>query len=160
MLTISFKSGTTLARKLAKKGPLIIEVLMTRANALMFQLQSYIKSQKLSGQVLQRRTGILSESVRAIPATLEGKTITFGVEAAGGAALYGAVQEKGGKRAYQVVAVNARALSFIMDGRRVFAKSVIHPPLPARPFMRPSLEENQEMIEADLQAALNEAMNE
>src|SRR5258708_4124488 len=160
MLKISFLGGSDqrLVEGLRAKGPAIIQVLMTKLNALIFILQSYIVSRKLSGQVLNRRTGVLAGSVRAIPAVLEGTKIVAAVEAAGGPAFYGAVHEYGGSGAYPIVATRARALAFLMDGKKVFARSVMHPPAKVRPFMAPALEENAADIEAQLRVALDEEL--
>jgi hypothetical protein len=161
MLKISFigESDSRLLESLKAKGPRIIEVLMTKVNALMFALQAYVVGQKLSGQVLHHRTGVLSGSIRAIPAALEGTSIIGAVEGAGGPAFYGAIHEYGGTGAYPIVAVRARALAFLMDGKKVFAKSVMHPAAQIRAFMAPSLEENAADIEAQLRAALDEELN-
>jgi hypothetical protein len=162
MLRISFadNSDQRLVETLRTKGPRIIAVLMTKLNALMIQLQSYIVSNKLSGQVLARRTGILAGSIRAIPATVEGAKIVAAVEGGGGPAFYGRIHEEGPEQgAYPIVAVRARALSFVMGGKQVFVKSVMHPAVRMRPFMAPSLDENAATIEAELRAAVDQEIN-
>lgn len=158
-LKVSFKTPASI-EALQTKGPQIIQVLRTKLTALLFQLQSYVVSQKLSGQILNRRTGILSGSIRANPATLEGTIISGNVQGAGGPAFYGAVHELGGSKEYSIVPVKARALSFIRDGQRVFAKRVMHPPLRQRAFMGPSLDENAAKIKSELNAALNKVIAE
>lgn len=142
------------------KGPRIISVLTTKLTILMRQLQGYIQSQKLSGQVLHVRTGVLRASVNAIPTTFSGTSIIGGVDAAASdsPAFYGAVHEFGGKSAFDILPVKARALSFLMNGKQVAFAKVHREPLPARPFMRPSLEENAEKIRASLQEAVREAI--
>jgi hypothetical protein len=159
-LKITMQNDATLIAKLRAAGPRIIQVITNKMNALMFLLEGKIKSEKLSGQVLQRRSGILSGSVRAIPAALEGTNIVGGVTAGGGAAMYASVQEYGGTHAYPVFAVKARALAFLMDGKQVFAKRVMHPPLPARSYMRSSLEENSAKIKSELQQSILDSLNE
>ena len=134
--------------------------MLTKLNALLLQLQSHIIGQKLSGQVLQRRTGMLASSVRVIPAKFSGTKIVGAIEAGRSAALYAGVHEYGGSHAYQILSVKARALSFVLDGRRVFAKSVLHPPARQRAFMRPSLDENAASIQEELSEALNREINE
>jgi hypothetical protein len=168
MLRISFieNSDQRLVEALRAKGPAIVRVLMSKLNELMIQLQSYIVSQKLSGQSLQRRTGTLAGSIRYIPAVLEGTKIVGAVEGAGGAAWYGKLyetEEAGGTggvgHAWQISATKGRALSFLMDGKRVFARSVMHPALSARPFMTTALEENAAAIEAELRIAVDTEAN-
>jgi hypothetical protein len=159
MLKISMTGGERLVEGLKTKPVTILNVLSSKLTQLMFQLQRYIVTQKLSGQILKRRTGILAGSVRAIPATLEGTKIVAAVEAGGGPAFYGAVHEHGGTHAYPIVAVRARALAFMMDGKKVFAKSVMHPAAQMRAFMAPSLAENEANIRAELQLALDQELN-
>jgi hypothetical protein len=163
MLRISFNgSDERLVEALRAKGPRIIQVLMSKLNELMIQLQSYIVAQKLSGQQLRRITGKLAGSIRYIPTTLEGTKIVGAVEGAGGPAWYGKLYEDtdaggtgGVSHSWQITATKARALSFVVDGRRVFARSVTHPAMSARPYMTPSLDENAADIETQLRAALD-----
>jgi hypothetical protein len=159
MLKISFTgdSDSRLIQVLRSRPAALLRVLSVRLNALMFQLQSKIVSEKLSGQVLKRRTGILSGSIRAMPAEVEGAKITAEVLGGGGPAFYAATFEEG-CAPYQIMAVRARALRFMVDGRAAYAKSVSHPAMYA-PFMRPSLEEFTPQIRTDLQAALDAELN-
>jgi hypothetical protein len=163
-IKITMLNDQELIAKLRAKGPRIIAILTAKMNALMIQLESYIKANKLSGQVLQRRAGILSGSVHANPAALEGTNIVGSVEGAGGPAWYGRLFEEGGSRFYTIMAVKARALAFIAgDGTKVFVRpphAVVHPPAPLRPFMAPSLEEKTEDIKAGLQQSLQDGLNE
>lgn len=160
ILRMAFKDPESALQRFKAKGPRLAQVLATKLTALMFQLQSYIQSEKLSGQVLNAPTGVLRSSIRAIPAKFEGTSITAAVEGAGGPAFYGAVHEFGGTHAYEITAVNARALRFMMNGKVVFAKSVMHPPLRQRAFMAPSLDEMAEEIRTELQETINEVMAE
>lgn len=168
MLRISFaaNSDQRLVQALERKGPAIVRVLMGKVNELMIMLQSYIVAQKLSGQSLRRRTGVLAGSIRYVPASIEGTTIVGSVQGAGGPAWYGklfedprADGEGGVGHSWQITAVRARALAFMVDGKKVFARSVMHPGLAARPYMTPSLDENEARIRTELQAALDEEAN-
>jgi hypothetical protein len=156
LLRISFSGGsdTKLTDALKKIGPKIVSVLTVKVSALMLQLSSYVVARKLSGNPLHRRTGILAGSVTTVPTTVSGGVIRGAVESSGGPAFYGAIHEHGGSRAYQIVATKARALRFVMNGKTVFAKSVIHPPAKVRAFMLPSLTENAANIEAQLRATI------
>ena len=131
MFELKFDSAlrTRLLVKLQGMSPRLTAVLGTKLRALMFMLQSKIVSEKLSGQVLHRRTGILAGSVRALPVTVAGDTISSGVASNSEPAFYGRIHEVGGSRAYQVMATKSRALAFMMNGKQVVAKSVIRPPL-------------------------------
>lgn len=119
------------------------------------KLGRYIQTEKLSGQVLHRVTGKLADSVRLVPASQQGPTIEGGVAAAGGPAWYGRLHEYGTSRSYPIVAVNKQALAFVMGGKQVIVKSVMHPPIQQRAFMAPSLEENRAAIVAALQSAVD-----
>lgn len=146
--------------------------------------------QKLSGEVLNQRSGKLVGSAHAVLAKA-GEQIVGGVDAAGGAAWYGRVHEYGGKKSYPIVPVSKRALAFFgaeaslggaekrafyfkQGARRgtlrpklygaaheaglVVVKSVEHPPLPRRSFMKSSLEELRGELVAKILRAAAEAL--
>ena len=123
------------------KGNQLIDALQNKMSYLMILLQQKIVREKLSGQVLKHRSGKLAGSIVAYPATLEEGEIIGKVEGAGGPAWYGRVHEFGGSSSYPIVAVNKKALHFFIGSKEVFAKRVLHPPLPQRAFMAPSLAE-------------------
>ncbi len=158
MFEFRFDSATRtkLIAKLQGMSPRLVSALGVKLRALMFQLQSKIISEKLSGQVLHRRTGILAGSVRTLPVTTAGNTIASGVVSSEGPAFYGAINEVGGSHAYKVMAVKSRALAFMLNGKQVYAKSVIRPPLRQRAFMRPSLLESAQTIHDELQRAIDQ----
>jgi hypothetical protein len=145
------------------------------------RLAAYIVTEKLSGQVLVRRSGSLARSVKRLPVTNSADVITGGVEAGGGLA-YAGVQEYGGRGWYTIRPKNKRALAFFpttftsvsldrstvrtvlrnigkAGGRLrglsrerfaslggVVVKSVNHPPLAMRSYMRSSLAERSSYI--------------
>jgi len=149
MITGSF-NGTDEAILNKLRGGLyerILEGVREQVDIEDIRLQSYIVTQKLSGQVLHHRSGTLIDSIRVIRAQIQGNTVTGGVEGAGGNAFYGRFFEEGGKGPYTIVPVNAKALAFLgRDGIMVFCKRVQHPPIPKLPFMQPSLDENRNGI--------------
>lgn len=106
------------------------------------ELAGYIKTEKLSGQVLNRISGRLSSSVHPV-SEQSGSSVSGG--AGGGAGVpYAEIHEFGGLiPAHQVVAKNAAAMCFTVDGVKRFAKSVQIPDvqMPERSYMRSSLEE-------------------
>lgn len=64
---------------------------------------------------------------------------------------YAAIHEYGGKtRPHTIVPKSASVLHFFVGGREVFTRKVMHPGsvIPARPYLRPALEESQGEIEA------------
>jgi hypothetical protein len=160
MFEIKFDSPTVtrLVARLEGLPERVQAVLSVRLRALMFQLAGKIQSEKLSGQVLKVRTGILRASVHATDVTTSGTIISGGVEAAQGPAFYGKFHEVGIPHAWQIVSVKARALAFISHGKQVYAKSVIHPPMKQRAFARPALEESAQSVHDALQAAVDAEM--
>jgi len=92
---------------------------------------------KLSGDVLRVRTGHLRGSgMMEVHATATGVEGTVGYRA-----VYARPLEEG-SRPYTIRPRRAKALRFLgRDGRLVFARSVQHPGLRPRPFLRPSAEE-------------------
>jgi hypothetical protein len=167
MLSVQIKGSDALIKKLQKLPRSVRAVIMTTLNEQMAQLQSYIVSQKLSGQVLAKHTEKLVRSVVPIPATVTGTKVRAGVAAGGGPAFYGKFFEEpsvGGTggigHAWAINAVKGRALRFVVGGEVVFRQYVFHPPLAARPFLRPSAEEKLPGIIETMQEAINEALNE
>ena len=123
------------------------------------ELAGYIKSDKLSGQVLNRRSGRLSASV--LPLQQQSGDSVSGGARGGGGVPYAAIHEFGGLiPAHQVVAKNAQALSFTIDGVRRFAKSVQIPDvqMPERSYMRSGFEDKAPQGIEMLRAAVREAI--
>ncbi|MGH6995128.1 MAG: hypothetical protein ACREES_05495 [Stellaceae bacterium] len=106
----------------------------------------------LSGVVLQRRSGRLAAS---IVQQVDGLAASVGFDPA--AVPYGAAQEFGADlRAHLIAVKNARALSFIVGGQRVFARHVMFPGahLPERSFLRAALADLAPEIGAEIAAAV------
>ena len=158
MLKLKLQGGQELIAAMRDKPSTLLSVLSVKLNALMIMLSRYVVAEKLSGQVLKRQTGKLAASVHHVPASIEGTKVSGFVEAAGPGAPYGTVHEHGGERAYEIAAVNRKALHFVMGGREVWLRRVTHPAAVARPFMSTSLEENKSEIVSQLQDALTEAL--
>lgn len=188
MLRATFNgSDARLAAALRRRGVRVIEAIVRKTNGLLIRLQSHIVAEKLSGQVLKHRSGKLAASVRVQMAAAQGTSIVGAVLAAGGPAWYGKIHEFGGTRAYLILPRNKKALAFFGSGatatarmrkeiltkmhrgkasaQRAFAasgdvvvRSVQHPPLPMRSFMRMSLAEMRETMFVEIRAAAAEAM--
>jgi hypothetical protein len=157
-LEFSISGDKELVRWLKEKGPRIAQVLTSRVNILLRSLAAYIIQEKLSGQVLEKRTGTLQRSVTWTRAQYSGGRITGGsVQAGGGPAFYGSIHEFGGDRAYQIMAVRGRALRFISGGETVFRQSVTHPRIKTRSFFFSSVREYMSEFNSELQDAVNEA---
>lgn len=120
---------------------------------------------KLSGAVLNRVTGRLRDSMQRTDAivindgtSLEvrsslGSNVRFG----GQSVVYAAIHEHGGTTRPHVIRAKAGGyLAFPgRDGNTVFRKSVNHPgsKIPARPYLRPSIEERRENYNRSLSTA-------
>ncbi|MFZ0495291.1 MAG: hypothetical protein WBE80_07345 [Methylocella sp.] len=133
------------------------DALLGQADALRGALEARIQ-QKLSGEVLQARSGALAASIISSIEN-DGSDISISISSTG--VPYAAIQEFGGKTAaHDIVAVKAKALAFGMGGSQVFAKSVHHPgsTIPARSYLGSSLAELGDDIESGFKQAILEAL--
>ncbi len=132
--------------------------LSAKAAKLAAALADLIKDDKLSGAVLNTRTGALKNSIAAsISADADGVVASVGSE---GDVKYAAIQEYGGKTsAHEILPVKAQALAFVVGGARHFARRVEHPGslIPERSYLRSSLDEMRDEILAALAEAATEA---
>ncbi|HYM30437.1 MAG TPA: hypothetical protein VEU47_04010 [Candidatus Cybelea sp.] len=134
----------TLASRLAQTVARLAQRLYDRVEA------------NLSGAVLHRRSGRLASS---IVQQVEGLFASVGFDPA--AVPYGAAQEFGADiRAHLIAARNAHALSFVVAGKRVFAKRVWFPGahLPERSFLRSALAALAPEIGAEIAATVAETV--
>jgi phage gpG-like protein len=130
--------------ELRAKGSRLREVLFTKVSALTYLLQGKIIN-KLSGPVLKRKTGALAASVTA-ETTSDAQTITGKVSIpAGPSRDVALIHTLGRTTPYQIMAVKGNALKFLLNGK-AFRKSVVHPAIPAKPFMQDTLDENRQDI--------------
>jgi phage gpG-like protein len=113
-----------------------------------FQLESRVK-QKLSGEVLNVRTGVLRSSVNTrIQETASEITASVGTNIK-----YGRYHEYGVPHSWEIRPKSARVLAFQAGGASIFAARVIHPPLPERSFLRSALREMRTKIQEGLREA-------
>jgi phage gpG-like protein len=121
-------------------------------------LVDLVKSDKLSGGVLNTRTGALRESIAAsVTADADGVLASVGSE---GDVKYAAIQEYGGKTsAHEILPAKAKALAFVVDGAQHFARRVEHPGslIPERSYLRSALEDMKDEIVAALTDVAAEA---
>ena len=131
--------------------------LLRRADTLRAALEARI-AQRLSGEILQTRSGVLAASVQT---AVEDDGSAVSIAASSSGVPYAAIQEFGGRTAaHQIVAVKARALAFVAGGGHVFAKRVNHPgsTIPARAFIGGAFAELRDQMAADLKQAVLEAL--
>lgn len=159
MIKIRFISSAENIQKMRSYGPKIIQTLFSRINILMTQLGAKV-TQKLSGEVLKVRTGVLRGSVQVEPTRFDGKSIIGRVSVAGPPAQYGQFHETGIPHAWEVMASKQKFLKFAIDGKTHFAKSIVHPALKQRAFAKPSEDEMRETIISDLRAAVDRVTEE
>lgn len=119
---------------------------------------------KLSGEVLQVRSGKLLGTVETIAAAIENDILTGYVTVGGPDAPYATVQEYGGRDYYEIAPVNKQALAFPGNPElgltskaqladMVIVKRVNHPPLAERSFARSTVDEMRDEIVAMLEGA-------
>jgi len=114
--------------------------------------------EKLSGEVLERRSGKLADSVNIIPAVQDGTAIVGGVTAAGGEAFYGIFQELGVEHPWEIMVVDMKALHFLAEGKSIFSRHARHPGLPARSYMESTAEEEHDLILDMMASAVQEGL--
>jgi len=127
--------------------------------SLALQMERYIKQDKLQGQVLNHRSGNLQRSIQS--QVIQGDTFVRGRVFSSGDVKYAAIHEYGGRiPAHIIYPKNAEALSFMMNGKRVFAKYVNHPgsQMPERSFMRSTLRDFRGQITEGLAKAVADAV--
>jgi phage gpG-like protein len=135
----------------------IRDALSSKANTLAAELQAKIQ-QKLSGAVLNQKSGALA---RSIAATVDDSSANVSVSIATGDIKYAAIHEYGGViPPHEIVPDKAKALAFIIGGKQAFAARVNLPAIamPERSYMRSSLAEMADEISEGLSEAVAEAM--
>lgn len=136
---------------LEKKAELIIAALRGELSGRTINLLSYIKDDKLSGQVLNQRSGNLknsgftemSESSEALSGTVNfGRTVP-----------YAAIHNYGGS--IDIPEVTDKLMVFQRNGETVFTRKhrAFTVQMPARNYMESSLDENSPEIIEGLQSA-------
>lgn len=136
----------------------LIGALTRKTTELRLMLEGLVK-RKLSGEVLNVRTGDLRRSIFSDQA--QTATSVEGRVASSGDVKYARIQEYGGTTSpHDIIPTKGQALAFVMSGKQVFAKVVHHPGsvIPARSYMRSSLTEmHPEIVEGYKSAALKDA---
>ncbi|HVU44346.1 MAG TPA: hypothetical protein VHD86_25130 [Xanthobacteraceae bacterium] len=132
--------------------------LVAKAGVLAAKLQAKI-GQKLSGEVLQMKSGALAGSIGV---TIEETSGGVAVRLATSADVkYAAIHEFGGViPPHEIVPDKAKALAFLVGGKQAFAARVNLPAIamPERSYMRTSLAEMADDIRDELAATAIEAI--
>ena len=134
--------------------------LLARAETLAQGMTAKIADEKLSGQVLNEKSGHLKASISA---RVEETGDAISARISAGADLpYAAIQEYGGTtKAHVIEAANGKVLAFAQGGKTQFFPHVNHPGsvIPEHDFMRSSLGEMQDEIETQFAQAVSDACN-
>ncbi len=153
-ITIEISGNDVLQQWLGALPAALTGALMAQSDMLAQQLVQTIVDEKLSGEVLQSRTGKLRSSMESSVAVTDsgvgGQITSDGVA-------YAAIQEYGGvTKAHIIEATKAKALAFEMQGKQAFFKRIQHPGsvIPERSFMRSALEESIDTIVSGFRQAL------
>jgi hypothetical protein len=159
MAAFKLTGADEVLQRFERLGADVQACLLATSQTLAANLQAHVQQDKLSGQVLNRLSGDLAASIAA---TVEiGDGVVTAQVFATNPPLYAGILEFGGVMpAHDVRPVSAEALSFMIDGRRVFAK-VAHIPdvtLPAHSYLRASLQDMAAEITTELQQAVARAL--
>jgi len=155
IISISIVGDKEVIAKLGKMPATVHAALLQKVTTLALKLEAYIKKNKLSGQVLNRKTGRLARSIThavdAQPHAVWGRVFSTGDVP------YAGIHEYGGQTgAHIILPKKASVLAFVKDGQKVFARKVNHPgsTMPERSYMRSSLRE----MSVEISTAMKEAV--
>jgi phage gpG-like protein len=157
VLTIRLSDIEALDTRLAALPAELKADLMAKIASLASALAEKIRSEKLSGQVLNAVSGALRDSIGS-ETSFEGDSIVASL-GSDGAVKYAAIHEYGGKTAaHEILPSKANVLTFVAGGAMRFARRVEHPGslIPERSYLRSSLAEMTDEILAALAASPDE----
>ncbi len=122
-------------------------------------LADRVRTVKLSGGVLDLRSGALRDSIAA-DVTVDADGV-YAMVGSNGDVKYAAIQEFGCKTAaHEILPVKAQALAFMAGGARRFAHKIGHPGsvIPERSYLRSTLDEMSDDIVTALADAAAESL--
>lgn len=154
-VNVTVIGGKELIARFSSMPRRVHDELFKSVTKLSLQLENYIKTNKLSGQVLNKISGRLQSSIHSRVSDTGTKITGSAFSAA--PMPYAAIHEYGGTiPAHEIFAKNAQALRFMIGGKIVFAKSVQIPDvkMPERSFMRSALADKRVAIIQELTAAV------
>lgn len=157
MITVELLGAPKVIAKLKAMPSTVRASLYRKTLALAIMLQTYIRTEKLSGQVLNRVSGALSRSIQQL-VTQDDKSVIGRVYSAGDVK-YAGIHEYGGEtKPHDIYPRKGTALKFMGPGAKgeIFAKVVHHPgsKMPERSFMRSSLKDKTVEIQLGLKEAV------
>ena len=150
----ALEGADALDAKLASLPGELLTLLEAKALLLAERLAAKVRDEKLSGGVLQPKSGALRASIVSDVSTANGALTA--IVGSFGDVKYAAIQEHGGHTAaHQILPDKTAALIFVVGGAAHFSRSVQHPgsSLPGRSYLSSSLNEMRDEITADLASA-------
>jgi len=158
MFALTFDGLEEASARLEAYPAALATALDAKAAELAATLFDLVQNDKLSGGVLNLRSGALRDSIAAnVSADADG--VVASVDSVGDLK-YAAIQEFGGKTsAHEILPVKAQALAFVSGGAQRFARRVEHPGslIPERSYLRSSLDDMRDEILGSLADAADDA---
>jgi phage gpG-like protein len=161
MLSITVIGDKELIARFSAMPSKLHAALLRKVYELALKLEAHVKNDKLSGQVLNHKSGNLWRSIQNH--VTDGSTSVTGKVYSAGDVKYAAIHEFGGHIPSHVIeAKNAKSLAFVMGGQMRFFKQVNWPgaTMPERSFLRSSLSDMKDDIVTGLKEAAQEAVKE
>ena len=158
LLNVVMVGDRELVAQLDEMPAIVRQILKAKITSLALRLEALIKD-KLSNKVLNVQTGALRRSI-FYRVDDRGQLIVATVGSSGDVK-YAAIHEFGGQTPpHDIVPRKAEALSFVIGGKRVFAKIVHHPgsKMPERSYIRSSLADLREQIVLGLRQGVAEGV--
>ncbi|MET4238619.1 hypothetical protein [Bradyrhizobium sp. RT10b] len=158
MLNLKILGDDALVARLSSMPDAVRKKLLRTITALSLQLERKIKADKLSGQVLNVKTGKLRASI--FSSVEQTDTSTIGKAQSSGDVKYAGIHEFGGVINIPEITAKGKALAFMQGGKMAFYKKVrAHKvKMPERSFMRSSLADMREQIIAEMTEAVREGV--
>lgn len=159
MFSITLDGADQLGARLDDLPDAVRAAVRAKAADLAERLRAHIADDKLSGQVLQAKTGALRASIGA-DVTIDADRIAARVFSAGDLK-YARIQEYGGRTpAHEILPMKAKVLAFIAGGGTVFARRVQHPgsTIPAHSYLRSGLADMAGTITNEMKATVTDAL--
>ena len=159
MLSVRIVGTDRVAERFRSMPESVRTALLRKVTSLTLLLEAHVKNDKLSGQVLNTVSGRLKRSIQG-EVRDDGYRITGSVFSSGDVP-YASIHEFGGRTSpHDIFPVKAQALSFMMGGKRVFAKYVRHPGslMPERSYLRSALSDMKTQIAEEMTDAVRKAV--
>lgn len=152
MIRAELRNKDAVVARFAAYVSVVTRVLVNKVTSLTIQLQSYVKSRKLSGNPLRTRTGNLRRSInQKVEVTQSGISGTVGTNV-----FYGKIHELGGTFKVKAHERIAKIIQGRKEGKlKIRAHSVT---FPERSFLRSSLRENKDRFTKEILSTFGKAV--